>query len=41
MTTRRRRPRGEGCVFEYQGSDGTTQYGIKHDLPPADGRAAR
>ena len=38
MTTRRRRPRGEGCVFEYQGSDGTVQYGIKHDLPPADGR---
>lgn len=38
MTTRRRRPRGEGCVFEYQGSDGTTQYGIKHELPRADGR---
>jgi integrase len=38
MTARRRRPRGEGCVFEYRGGDGTVRYGIKHDLSAADGR---
>ena len=39
MTTRRRRPPGEGSVFEYQASDGTTQFGIKFELP-AGGRPA-
>ena len=38
MTTRRRRPRGEGCVYEYKAPDGATQFGIKYDLPRADGR---
>jgi integrase len=37
MTARRRRPPGEGSVFEYQTQAGT-RYGIKFDVPSPDGR---
>src|ERR1017187_3696404 len=38
MTARRRRPPGEGSVFEYRTSAGVTRFGIKFDAPSADGR---
>ena len=38
MSARRRRPPGEGSVFEYQTKAGVTRYGIKFDAPSADGR---
>src|SRR6516165_5096694 len=38
MTARRRRPPGEGSVFEYQTRAGVTRYGIKFDAPSADGQ---
>jgi integrase len=38
MTARRRRPPGEGSVFEYQTAAGVTRYGIKFDGPSADGK---
>lgn len=37
MTARRRRPPGEGSVFEYKLSGGTVRYGIKFDVPTSDG----
>lgn len=38
MTAARRRPPGEGSVFDYQLTDGTVRWGIKFDGPPkADG----
>lgn len=37
MTARRRRPPGEGSVFEYKLTDGTIRFGIKFDAPTADG----
>lgn len=37
MTARRRRPPGEGSVFEYKLADGTLRYGIKFDAPTPDG----
>jgi integrase-like protein len=38
MSTRRRRPPGEGSVFTYQTRAGITRYGIKFDAPSADGQ---
>jgi integrase len=38
MTARRRRPPGEGSVFEYQTRAGVTRFGIKFDTPSADAR---
>jgi integrase len=38
MTARRRRPPGEGSVFEYQTRAGVTRFGIKFDAPSADGQ---
>lgn len=38
MTARRRRPPGEGSVFEYQTKREVTRYGIKFDVPSADGQ---
>ena len=38
MTARRRRPPGEGSVFEYQTAAGVTRFGIKFDAPSADGQ---
>jgi hypothetical protein len=38
VTTRRRRPPGEGSVFEYQTQAGVTRFGIKFDAPSSDGR---
>lgn len=38
MTTRRRRPPGEGGVFEYRTKAGVARFGIKFDLPSPDGR---
>jgi integrase len=38
MTARRKRPPGEGSVFEYQTKAGVTRFGIKFDAPSADGR---
>ncbi|MHB1593895.1 MAG: site-specific integrase [Streptosporangiaceae bacterium] len=38
MTARRRRPRGEGGVFEYRTAAGAVRFGIKFDLPSPDGR---
>jgi integrase len=38
MTARRRRPPGEGSVFEYQTRAGITRFGIKFDAPSADGQ---
>jgi integrase len=38
MTARRRRPPGEGSVFEYQTRAGVTRFGIKFDVPSADGQ---
>jgi integrase len=38
VTARRRRPPGEGSVFEYQLTGGVTRFGIKFDVPSADGR---
>lgn len=38
MTTRRRRPRGEGSVFEYQTKAGVARFGIKFMVPLPDGR---
>ena len=35
---RKRRPPGEGSVFEYQTRSGVTRYGIKFDAPSRDGR---
>jgi integrase len=37
MTARRRRPPGEGSVFEYKTSAGVTRFGIKFDAPSPDG----
>jgi integrase len=37
VTARRRRPPGEGSIFEYKLKDGTTRYGIKFDAPSGDG----
>lgn len=37
MTARRRRPPGEGSIFEYKLKDGTVRYGIKFDAPSEDG----
>ena len=38
MTARRRRPPGDGSVFEYQTRAGVSRFGIKFDAPSADGR---
>lgn len=38
MTARRRRPPGEGSVFEFQTRTGVTRFGIKFDAPSADGK---
>ena len=38
MTARRRRPPGEGSVFEYQTRGGVTRLRIKFDAPSADGQ---
>jgi integrase len=38
MTAKRRRPPGEGGVFEYRTKAGVTRFGIKFDLPSLDGR---
>ncbi len=38
MTARRRRPRGEGGVFEYRTAAGAVRFGIKFDLPSPDSR---
>jgi hypothetical protein len=38
MTAKRRRPPGEGGVFEYQTKAGMIRFGIKFDLPSLDGR---
>lgn len=38
MTAKRRRPPGEGGVFEYRTKGGVTRFGIKFDLPSLDGR---
>lgn len=38
MTARRRRPPGEGSVFEYKLKDGTIRYGIKFDTAAVDGQ---
>ncbi|MGH3401221.1 MAG: site-specific integrase [Streptosporangiaceae bacterium] len=38
MTARRRRPPGEGSVFEYKTRDGVTRFGIKFDTPSGDGK---
>jgi len=38
VTARRRRPPGEGSVFEYQTGAGVTRFGIKFDAPSADGQ---
>ena len=38
MTARRRRPPGEGSVFEYQTRAGVIRFGIKFDAPSADGQ---
>jgi integrase len=38
MTARRRRPPGEGSVFEYKTAAGVTRYGIKFDAKSADGK---
>lgn len=37
MTARRRRPPGEGGVFEYQTAAGVTRYGIKFEGPSPNG----
>ena len=37
MTARRRRPPGEGSVFEYQTRAGVNRFGIKFDAPSTDG----
>jgi integrase len=37
MTVRRRRPPGEGSVFEYKLKDDTVRYGIKFDAPSSSG----
>jgi integrase len=37
MTARRRRPAGEGGIFEYKTKAGVTRYGIKFMLPLGDG----
>ena len=37
MTTRRRRARGEGCIFEFETQAGT-RFGYKFTAPAADGR---
>jgi integrase len=37
MTARRRRPPGEGSVFEYKLTDGTVRFGIKFDAPSTTG----
>jgi hypothetical protein len=41
MTARRRRPPGEGSVFEYQTKGGVTRFGIKFDARPQTAGAAR
>jgi hypothetical protein len=38
MTARRRRPPGEGSVFEYKTRAGVVRYGIKFDTPSDDGK---
>jgi integrase len=38
MAARRRRPPGEGGVFEYRTKSGVVRFGIKFDLPSLDGR---
>ena len=38
MRARRRRPPGEGSVFEYKTKAGVTRFGIKFDAPSLDGR---
>lgn len=38
MTARRRRPPGEGSVFEYQTRAGVIRFGIKFDAPSTDGQ---
>jgi integrase len=38
MTARRRRPPGEGSVFEYQTAGGVTRFGVKFDAASADGQ---
>jgi integrase len=37
VTVRRRRPPGEGSVFEYTTKAGVTRFGIKFDAPATDG----
>jgi Phage integrase, N-terminal SAM-like domain len=38
MTTRRRRPRGEGCVFQFRTKAGAERFGYKFTAMAADGR---
>ncbi len=38
MTARRRRSPGEGSVFQFQTRAGVTRFGIKFDVPAADGK---
>jgi len=38
LTTSRRRPRGEGCIFQFRTKAGAERFGYKHTVLAADGR---